>query len=166
MIHVVDRFGCFYEGTTILTDPEEFEISLGNDRMIQLGEPVHLSLTYSETPEMISWGNQWPENNNENTLSFLPLEDMYVSVSAINADGCEASTSVQISVDTDVSLYLSNIFSPNGDGVNDEFTVSAFGLSLESIANFQIYNRWGGLIWEASHADPGLAWNGRDRIGI
>ena len=43
-----------------------------------------------------------------------------------------------------------NVFTPNGDGNNDEFVV--FTQSLKSM-NIRIYNRWGGLVhsWKYSN---------------
>lgn len=52
-------------------------------------------------------------------------------------------------------LYLPNAFSPNGDGINDEFKVEAVGFRSFSIS---IYNRWGEKIFEAH--DPEKSWDG------
>ncbi|MEO1256820.1 MAG: gliding motility-associated C-terminal domain-containing protein, partial [Bacteroidota bacterium] len=40
-------------------------------------------------------------------------------------------------------VYIPNAFSPNFDGVNDEFTVFT-GPGAETITEFEIYDRWGG----------------------
>lgn len=55
----------------------------------------------------------------------------------------------------DGSLYVPNVFTPNGDGVNDVFY--AYG---EDIIEFhmQIFNRWGELLFESEDLDKG--WDG------
>ncbi len=43
------------------------------------------------------------------------------------------------------SLFIPNVFTPNGDGLNDAFFPITIG--MENIA-IRIYDRWGNLIWE------------------
>lgn len=52
-------------------------------------------------------------------------------------------------------LLVPNVFTPNGDGVNDEFRVV-----YRSLSEFQcwIYNRWGKLVYQWS--DPAKGWDG------
>jgi len=49
-------------------------------------------------------------------------------------------------------------FSPNGDGKNDEFEI----LGLETIdgTQVQIFNRWGGVVFESNNYKPGNFWDG------
>ena len=71
-------------------------------------------------------------------------------------DGClPDSTAFDISVGTSI-LRVPNVFTPNGDGVNDEFRVY-----YRSIRDYhiQVYNRWGKLVY-SSH-DPSKGWDGR-----
>ncbi len=43
------------------------------------------------------------------------------------------------------SLFVPNVFSPNGDGTNDEFYPVTLG--VENIV-INVYDRWGNLLWE------------------
>jgi len=56
------------------------------------------------------------------------------------------------------SFYTPNSFTPNGDGLNDIFSVSNTGLG-----DFKgrIYNRWGALIYEWDSAIGG--WDGKTK---
>jgi gliding motility-associated-like protein len=55
-------------------------------------------------------------------------------------------------------IYIPNVFSPNGDGINDFFTVS-FGPDLEvTEITGSIFDRWGNLVF-SSDAIP-FAWDG------
>jgi gliding motility-associated-like protein len=51
---------------------------------------------------------------------------------------------------------LPNIFTPNGDGVNDLLKPIQWRYVKE--VNFQVFNRWGSLVFETN--DPELNWNG------
>ena len=56
--------------------------------------------------------------------------------------------------------YLPNIFSPNFDGVDDHFMPYLSDCAVE-ISTFQIYDRWGNLIYLKEKARVGeVKWNG------
>lgn len=65
------------------------------------------------------------------------------------------STSNETVIVPTMSLYIPNSFTPNGDGMNDNF--GAFG---ESITNFniEIFDRWGMRVFESS--DVNHRWDG------
>jgi gliding motility-associated-like protein len=58
--------------------------------------------------------------------------------------------------DPDFKLDIANAFTPNGDNLNDTF--GPFGTGF-SVSSFQIYNRWGNLVFEGNDANK--AWNGQ-----
>lgn len=77
----------------------------------------------------------------------------------VTEDDCVADSSlfsgeVQVTVD-DSDLRVPNVFTPNGDGVNDEFRVA-----YRSLREFHcwVYNRWGHLVY--SWDDPAKGWDG------
>jgi len=63
---------------------------------------------------------------------------------------------------TEPIVHVSDSFSPNNDGINDELQVSG----LANYANFtlSIYNRWNDLVYETS--DMGKQWDGRANSGM
>lgn len=55
-------------------------------------------------------------------------------------------------------IYIPNVFSPNGDGINDVFTVSP-GPDLQILSmSGSIFDRWGNEVF--SSAVTPFAWNG------
>ena len=52
-----------------------------------------------------------------------------------------------IEKDCTESIYIPNSFSPNGDGINDNFQVYTYNSNLLSL---KIYNRWGAKIFETT----------------
>lgn len=64
------------------------------------------------------------------------------------------------------SLLVPNVFSPNGDGINDIFHVG--GLSGYTTASIEVFNRWGKRVFSNSEegrdvqVSEGLFWDGRD----
>ena len=56
-------------------------------------------------------------------------------------------------------LLFPNIFSPNGDGINDEFIFDKNGIKAISV---EIYNRWGSLVMNWTDLDKGWDGTGSD----
>lgn len=75
---------------------------------------------------------------------------LWVNNSVCTTDSFEIDVSVSAS-----QLIVPNVFTPNGDGANDEFRVC-----YRSIVEFDcwIYNRWGHLVYHWS--DPAKGWDG------
>lgn len=72
-----------------------------------------------------------------------------------NSNGCEyQAEDFEISV-SESMLLVPNVFTPNGDGTNDEFRVVYRSIK---VFHCQIYNRWGHLVYEWT--DPAKGWDG------
>jgi gliding motility-associated-like protein len=79
----------------------------------------------------------------------------YLRLKVFNSDAtCKADTSYVIDV-VDSFLEVPNVFTPNGDGRNDEFRVA-----YKSLISFscKIYDSWGRLVF--SWTDPSKGWDG------
>ena len=62
-----------------------------------------------------------------------------LTISSGEPDNCEDVTTLTITIYVPSTIEIPNIFTPNGDGVNDEFKVKSTGLGSEEMV---IYNRW------------------------
>ncbi len=58
---------------------------------------------------------------------------------------------------------MPNTFTPNGDGLNDEFSINLNGTVLNSF-EIQIYNRWGVLMFSSQNIN--VSWDGRTSAGV
>ncbi|MEM9671414.1 MAG: gliding motility-associated C-terminal domain-containing protein [Bacteroidota bacterium] len=65
------------------------------------------------------------------------------------------SNEVCLRVPSQAQVFLPNAFTPNGDGLNDVFLYKA--ALVESVI-FEVYNRWGELIFSTNQLDVG--WDG------
>jgi gliding motility-associated-like protein len=78
-------------------------------------------------------------------------------------DGCEDRTTIVITVDKTREIYVPNVFSPNGDGVNDFFNVFADPITVVKVKSLQVYSRWGEALYENRNFIPGdltTGWDG------
>ncbi|MBX3165038.1 MAG: gliding motility-associated C-terminal domain-containing protein, partial [Bacteroidetes bacterium] len=75
---------------------------------------------------------------------------------------CQDSDTLSINVDIAASLEIPNVFTPNGDGVNDIFFLKTSNLS-EITAT--IFDRWGHKVYELTSQTGNIAWNGKNLQG-
>lgn len=70
--------------------------------------------------------------------------------------GCVFTDQMTVYVSSDAIVGVPNAFSPNGDGINDGFSIIIRGQL--SAYHLQVYNRWGQQLFETE--DQGFAWQG------
>ena len=93
-------------------------------------------------------------NDAEHRYTFMDKGNYRVVV-AISNPYCQLD-SVEFNISVSESMVVvPNVFTPNGDGMNDEFRVA-----YRSLKEFHcwVYNRWGHLVYEWS--DPAKGWDG------
>lgn len=80
----------------------------------------------------------------------------YVVALVVKSDhGCYDTILKPLKVYEDYGLYVPNVFTPNGDGLNDVFQPKGFGIVKFQMA---IYDRWGEKLFETNNMEVG--WNG------
>lgn len=84
-----------------------------------------------------------------------------VDVIAKTSLGCTDSIRLYTKIVTD--LAFGNVFSPNGDGINDIWSVPKDYLFPD--LEIEIFNRWGSLVWSAKGDKAARGWNGRTNNG-
>ena len=83
-------------------------------------------------------------------------------VRTVDASGNLSEASNRVCVDNCWVYDLPNVFSPNGDGVNELFVPRCYTPASIRSVRFRVYNRWGRLVFETS-ADAAIRWDGRSQ---
>ncbi len=147
-----------YPEIQITTEPKDLTVAPGTQ--------VHLTATILN--EMIIRGFAWTPPA---TLSCdscyrtvaTPLVNTTYTFTATSIYGCQSTKEVTITTQCENGeVFIPNTFTPNGDGMNDRFYVSATG--IEKVTKMMIYNRWGELVYERYNIqanDPSVGWDGQ-----
>ncbi len=79
-----------------------------------------------------------------------------------SAAGCQDTLTKEILVLKYPIIYIPNAFSPNGDGVNDNFLVKGRGIKE---VNFRVFNKWGEMVFFTNDVDfaKTTGWDGTRR---
>nr|MBP6722192.1 gliding motility-associated C-terminal domain-containing protein [Bacteroidia bacterium] len=80
------------------------------------------------------------------------LGDYYVTVTF---NGCVLSDVMNVGDDCPGRIFVPNVFSPNGDGLNDFFQVTYVNMETLTV---KIYDRWGKFLFESNDKD--FKWDG------
>ena len=120
-------------------------------------------LNYSRYAQAYQWdfGDASLMTDEESPIhSYSQAGSYTVTLIAFDEDYACPDTAQFIVAIIPAAVYIPNAFSPNGDGINDEFYVQG-----ESIANLQlsIFDRWGKLIKQLYQVSEN--WSGRDMHG-
>lgn len=91
-------------------------------------------------------------------LSLIGYADQIYTLSIEDDFDCfSIDTSFILTVDNKINAYAPDAFSPNGDGLNDVYKITGNG--IVELIDFQIYDRWGNLVFETTDLEVG--WDGR-----
>lgn len=143
-----------------ITATDKISLDAGKDTLILAGESIKLKAT-SINAIYFSWApaSSLSDPNIQQPIA-RPLETTKYTLTASNESGCPVSASVTVSVQP--ALYIPNAFSPNNDGLNDNWKIENVG--LYSDVTVEVFNRWGNTIffskdystpWTADGIDAG-----------
>ena len=144
---------CGITKTVQVTVNPKPKLFAGNDTTFNLEEPMFITASGSGT---ITWiaGDGIACADCRRTQVF-PTQNTCYRAEAVNDDGCIVADDICVNIGDEFAVYLPNSFTPNGDGLNDVFIVSGFGIST---LRMDIYDRWGTKIFSSSSQKEG--WNG------
>ncbi|MEM1122409.1 MAG: gliding motility-associated C-terminal domain-containing protein [Bacteroidota bacterium] len=150
------------DSVTILEEP--ISVNLGPDITINLGDYVTLNpITNAVGQVDYDWSEKADRVNCADCeqLEIRPFFDTQYALEITSTSGCTANTLVNITVNKEQGIYIPNVFSPNLDGINDEFYI--MGRGFAEVIIFQIYDRWGTLVFEQNGGainDANMGWKG------
>lgn len=152
---------CNQLAITILSqDTISYNLGLQDSAFVVLGEQVLLEAQPNFTVSDYLWTpSTYLDCFDCLATNSTPLQPILYEFSARNNQGCLFKDSIYVSVlSPTYDVYIPNAFSPNNDGRNDYFAV--YGDLIRSIKRFEIYNRWGELIFAEYNVSNTQGWDG------
>ena len=161
----IDANGCMGRDTIQITSVPNPMVKLMNDTTICELEQQVIDIS----AENSEWTVLWNTGSSNKTISVNYPGVFIVEVTDINK--CSAKDTVIIApYCRPISITMPNVFTPNNDGVNDNFnplelSVEDKNYMLLNIKNihFEVYNRWGQKIHGSTETLPN--WNGFSDLG-
>lgn len=133
----------------------DFEMDPGNSVSIMDAE---VNFHYND-PYAIFWSFDFGDGDSSQkrdpSHTYDKVGTYPVTLKAETQYGCKATKVKEVVVEDKFTYYVPNAFSPDGDGINDEFNGKGTGYVAREM---MIFDRWGELIFETS--DPDEGWDG------
>jgi gliding motility-associated-like protein len=162
VVRAVDNYGCDTTFAVVVGEPLPAVVNiLPGDSTIEMGSTIQLSTTFApysvDSIESYNWspgvGLSCIDCPSPVAGPYDP-QTIYTLTVTYN-QGCIATTSVRINVQGDPPVYIPNAFTPNGDGMNDQFFVYGEGIKTLQV---MVFNRWGEKVFETDNQSVG--WDG------
>ena len=144
---------CFNDDTSITITIYPLPLAnAGPDATIYRGQSTTLT---GGLGEIYSWFPLDGLNNPyDYTTVAAPLNTTDYILTVIDYYGCINYDTVRVNVLKNSLILLPTAFTPNGDGVNDIFRIVKY-FNLKRLDAFNIYNRWGELVFSTSDINQG-----------
>jgi gliding motility-associated-like protein len=154
-----------------VNEPADIDVYAFEDQTIRMGEAASVYATVNSTsvdPSLVSWYYYGADGTQNVVCSGAGCFDIDVNdlletttlIFNLN-NGCNDTASVLITVDQTESVYVPNAFTPNGDGINDVFTVYG-SVDVRKVNRLMVFDRWGELLYEATDFPANDLTNGWD----
>lgn len=163
-VNIIDENGCSIQITENLIPVGVIPLSVSpSSAVIEPNQSVQLNANIGAgiTNYTVSWS---PPDGLSCTDCLNPIaspsESTTYQITINTPDGCQRTVSVSVSVELPCKgVAIPTIFSPNGDGLNDEICIQ----NQNCVETFElaIYNRWGELVFYTNN--PNECWDGSFR---
>jgi gliding motility-associated-like protein len=168
-IEVEDANGCRYRTTATINEPAEFRVDAGPDLTINFGDSISLAATTENAQGIVEFVWLEPYFGTLNCTECpsplaSPEATLDYEIYVVDENGCEASDFLRLFVEKPQLAVVPTGFTPNGDTTNDLLLVH--GRPGTQVVRFQVFDRWGELVYEAADFpinDEAVGWDGTYR---
>ncbi|MEM9918230.1 MAG: M43 family zinc metalloprotease [Bacteroidota bacterium] len=143
----------------------ELDIDILADSLLRSGAWTDLAAVVSGASGELSY--EWTlEGDGAISCENCPVASVYaegttwIQLQVSDSEGCTRSIKKQFQAFS-TDIYIPTAFSPNGDGINERFTV--YGPSGIEVVRLSIFNRWGALVFSNDAfplSDEVAGWDG------
>ena len=166
LVDINNSEGCTITDTLLIEIPV---VEATFDTLINPGcNGLEVKYTNTSNPEFNFY---WIFSDNDTSLNDYVIKefyfgsDFYGTLFVQDTNGCLDSRSYgdsALNFDDYFTISDPNIFTPNGDNMNDEFIIE-IPEKVEKCAELTIYNRWGQIQYFSTGNN--LKWDGKNRVG-
>jgi len=166
-LQVEDADGCSLDTTVTIAVQPAIEITLPAELNIRIGDSIVLDPQINVPEEGLAQVNWSPAAGLSCADCLRPTASPETfrnyRLEVVDEYGCSGKAAMSVFVDTSTPVYIPSAFSPNGDGVNDYFTIFSYD-SVQRIKELLVFDRWGASVYRQEDLvpnDPSTGWDGK-----
>lgn len=132
---------------------------------IAVGENISFAPVQTSTANTYYWNFEDANTTMDTSTKALPKYTYTAAATycpkliVANALGCKDSTTICLDIVANISMVIPNIFTPNGDGINDVFSLKTSGFTNLTC---DIFDRWGLKLYTFNN--PAGYWDGSKAV--
>lgn len=171
-IEVTDIYGCAKKDTfyTQAYSNPIIEIDADPDTAYYQKPYINFSFENLSIDSVSVSTYSWSFDTTNKTFQGNPIQHQYDTtgtfttiLKVVNQNGCDTTYTIDVQIDP-VKLFIPNVFTPNGDGVNETFTIveadesgepadSDYGFLNDYYisSELNVFNRWGRIVYQSSN---------------
>ncbi|MBQ6276490.1 MAG: HYR domain-containing protein, partial [Bacteroidales bacterium] len=157
-LEVTDAHGCMSNNTIQLVEPEAFTSSYSVGMPSCSGNNdgfIEVSATGGTKPYMYGWDSYYSD-----VPLITGLRQGQYTISVVDANKCTYQVaSIMLTDMAGDCIKIPNVFTPNGDGVNDTWIIE--NIEMFPDATVYVFNRWGQMLYKGTGKDE--PWDGSYR---
>ncbi len=160
MVDITDSHNCTTIDSVKVNEPDSVQITVTPDPVeVKLGESLQLQTSNNQQGTVTyNWQPSFGLSCYDCAAPvFSGNYSVKYTVSMSTGAGCTGTSTVDVSVLPLYDVFIPNIFTPNGDGTNDEWKIFGNIPGIKQL-NVTVFNRWGEKVFESN--DINFAWNG------
>ena len=169
VITVEDFNGCTASDTIEIVQPDELSVTFTPEIVeVELGDTlVRLNpIINSMQIDSFVWSPSiYLSAGNVQNPVVVPFDNQQYNLRVRDVNGCIAEGNVFVELNRTRNVFIPNVFSPNGDGRNDELRVYACK-GVRQINFARVFDRWGSLLFDRENigipdcAGGSVLWDG------
>ncbi len=166
-LEVRDAYDCSWVQDFVISEPVAFKIETDESLKVEFNETATLSFVSNYSDDEIAsilWldakGNVL---SNDFEFDFAGIYSEVIDVIVTTVNGCVSRSQIHVQIDNELKVYFPNIFSPNGDGVNDRLVILKNKIPAD-IHRVAVYDRFGNVMYSENGVDfADEGWDGTFR---
>jgi len=153
---ITDTVGCQVTDQVVIEITGNPTVATNADSVVIFaGQGANLSVSGAST---YSWSPaRFLSNSTNEFVTARPDTTMMFMVEGTDENNCKNSDEIKVVVNNPPRIIAPSAFSPNNDGIHDEFIVLSKDIELVSL---KVFNRWGEMVYE-NLGNLNEGWDGR-----
>jgi len=155
---LTDQNSCTARDTISLMEPPPLQLVFANIINPFCPDKPNGSVSVTISGGVPAYSYTWSDDSHGTGITDIPAGLYSVRVTDMN--GCSISDSIYLEPLNEICLIIPNAISPNGDDINDLWTIGE--IELYPDIEVKIFDNWGILVWQSAKGYP-QRWDGTSR---
>jgi hypothetical protein len=160
-----DVNGCVDTLEATVLQPPQLLLQLPPDQTLNLGDSLSFQIEAGGVPPLqFLWNDTiYLSCADCPDVVIRPFDSRQYTLTVTDQNGCSTTDDLRIELTRIINVFVPNAVAPDAAEVANRLFVPSFGSAVSRVVLFQVFDRWGALVHEATNAVPNdfaMGWDG------